>query len=124
MEKQKLARRTKLLYAVALLLVPAGCAVVLNSEPDMPEKPRTYETEALTCAKSRIKEMLKSPRTAKFPWGSDEATIKLLEGTTFEVSSYVDAENSFGAMLRTNYTCLVTYTPDTSMCETRCKLNE
>ena len=124
MEQPRKSRRQTFLYIIALLLVPAGCVVVLNSEPDVPEKPRTYETEALTCAKSRVKEMLKSPRTAKFPWGSDEAVIKLIEGTTFEVSSYVDAENSFGAILRTNYTCLVTYTPDTSMCETRCKLNE
>ena len=49
-----------------------------------------------------VEKELKAPRTAK--WESCfDATI--IEGTnqTYTVSSYVDSENSFSALIRTNY---------------------
>lgn len=55
-----------------------------------------------------VKEALKSPSTAKFPnidewyFGKDKEKIV--------VQSYVDAQNSFGAMLRSKFQ--VTFTPD------------
>ena len=51
-------------------------------------------------AKHFVKQTLKAPRTAKFPF--------IVQGEyqgdcLFVVRSYVDAENSFGAMIRTHY---------------------
>ena len=51
-----------------------------------------------------VKKRLKAPSTAKFPWNyRDDDTKILKEGTTYTVVSYVDAQNSFGAMLRKYY---------------------
>jgi hypothetical protein len=49
---------------------------------------------------------LKAPATAKFP----EFNIRMLtevDDGTYTVKSYVDAQNSFGALIRTDFVCHV-----------------
>lgn len=48
-----------------------------------------------------VKEKLKSPKSAEFPSYSDNFAKK--NGNTITISAYVDAENSFGVSIRTNY---------------------
>lgn len=50
-----------------------------------------------------VKKYLKSPRTAKFPWLPSDSQIKNTKNNIYQVSSYVDSQNSFGAIIRTNY---------------------
>jgi RNA polymerase subunit RPABC4/transcription elongation factor Spt4 len=58
---------------------------------------------AYTMAQQFIKERLKSPSTAEFPSEhSDELTTHLGDGK-FIVDSYLDAQNSFGAIVRVEY---------------------
>jgi len=57
---------------------------------------------AAVCAQNKIKTMLKSPSSAKFPWGLKSS---LISGNKYRVANYVDSQNSFGAMIRTNYVC-------------------
>ena len=54
-----------------------------------------------------IKEKLKSPSTAKFPSLSDWSIYEK-SYNTYSVSSYVDAENGFGAEIRTYFSLTVT----------------
>lgn len=58
---------------------------------------------AVTAAQNLVKEQLKSPSTASFP-SSASAYAVSTDGTYFYVSGYVDAQNSFGAELRQNWT--------------------
>jgi hypothetical protein len=60
---------------------------------------RTVAIEAFSMAKRYVKDRLKAPSTAKFPWYSDGFVEKGLSDR-WVVTSYVDAQNSFGAMLR------------------------
>ncbi|MFT8312970.1 MAG: hypothetical protein ABF633_01800 [Clostridium sp.] len=53
-------------------------------------------------AQDTVKSNLKAPDTAKFP-AYDENNIKDLGNYEYEISSYVDAQNSFGADLRNNF---------------------
>jgi hypothetical protein len=53
-----------------------------------------------------VEKNLKAPSTAKFPWYS-EPFVTDLGGGRFRVSAYVDAQNTFGAQIRTQYTCVV-----------------
>lgn len=55
-----------------------------------------------------VKELLKSPASAEFPILTDEA-IKQLNDSTFIIENYVDSDNSFGAKLRSRYTCKVIF---------------
>lgn len=55
-----------------------------------------------------VKEYLKSPASAEFPILSDEL-IKQLNDSTFIIENYVDSDNSFGAKLRSYYSCKVIF---------------
>lgn len=60
------------------------------------------DVEVYGNAKAGILNQLKSPRTAKFPSAS-KASIIQYESEKFFVRSYVDSENSFGAMIRSEW---------------------
>lgn len=59
----------------------------------------------------KVKEVLKSPSTAKFPnyteWGFKQ------EKNIFTVQGYVDAQNSFGAEIRSNFQFIIDMSSDT-----------
>jgi hypothetical protein len=55
--------------------------------------------------KMYVEQNLKSPRTAKFPWDFTKHVQR--DGTTYMISSYVDSQNAFGAMIRTHFNATV-----------------
>lgn len=67
----------------------------------------TDDTEKATCwalAKEVVLEKLKSPSSAEFPtYGNSGVTITCA-GNLYTVKGYVDADNSFGASIRTTFT--------------------
>ncbi|WP_394749576.1 hypothetical protein [Spongiimicrobium salis] len=69
---------------------------------------RNYEDAAFN-AQRLIKNKLKTPTTAKFP-ASFQATVNKNVKGNYEVSSYVDSQNGFGAMVRTNWSAEIRYT--------------
>lgn len=62
--------------------------------------------EIMTMTQLLVEKELKAPTTAKHP-DLENYKIKSLGENRFEVSSYVDAQNSFGAMIRTYYYAVV-----------------
>jgi hypothetical protein len=60
------------------------------------------KTWAITMAQAFVKERLKSPSSASFPWSYDEYRVSHI-GSEWCVSGYVDAVNGFNANLRTRW---------------------
>ena len=81
-----------------------GIVTRVRSEKDNTIISDETKAECWTLAINNVKESLKSPSTAKFPssYNSDGVSITRNDNTYY-VSSYVDAENSFGAIVRTNF---------------------
>lgn len=67
------------------------------------------EIDAWVCSEDIVKNNLKAPSTAKF-CSYTEATVTYTGGANYTVKGYVDAENSFGAMIRNNFTVTLTLT--------------
>lgn len=63
------------------------------------------ELDAQLNAEQYVKQLLKSPSTAVF----GTADITEVEQGVFSVQSYVDSQNDFGGVVRTNYECTVRY---------------
>jgi len=62
------------------------------------------EARLIGIAQEAVRERLKAPRTACFTGGGlPEPTVTRLDDGSVHVSGYVDAENSFGALLRKWY---------------------
>ena len=60
-------------------------------------------TAAFVC-QGAVRDRLKAPAGADFQSPRQSAIVALAAGR-YQISSYVDAQNSFGAKLRTAYTC-------------------
>jgi hypothetical protein len=62
--------------------------------------------ELIDSSQEAVKQSLKAPRTAKFPGiilERDEYKIYQKTNGSYQVSSWVDAQNSFGAMIRNHW---------------------
>ena len=71
------------------------------------------EVLAHVMATNFVKRELKSPATAKFPYTSDrDVKIVKLAECRFQILSYVDSQNSYGAMLRSRFTVTMDGAPD------------
>lgn len=72
--------------------------------------PEWYVPEAYSISKTFVKRYLKSPGSAQFPASSDEirkSVIVFGDGITYRIVSYVDSHNTFGALVRTSYSCTI-----------------
>ena len=76
-----------------------------------------YQGTIIANVQEEVKKQLKSPKSADFPWGFDEYNITY-QGESedglymYSVESYVDAENAFGAEIRSEYMCMIHVTKD------------
>lgn len=80
------------------MIFVVGCAALTstNREPYDP----TNKLEAIAQCEATVEDPLKSPSTAEFDSQASGYG-------TWSVTGTVDAENSFGAMVRSNYECTV-----------------
>lgn len=71
------------------------------------KEPYTPEFLSYVAAKQFISDRLKAPSTAKFqPY--DESIVKT-NGELYQVTLWVDAENSFGAKIRSKFIVMIKY---------------
>jgi len=66
------------------------------------------EIDAFVMSQTFVKKELVSPSSAKFPW-FDKSMVTQVDEDTWIINSYVDSQNKFGAMLRTNYIAKIKY---------------
>ena len=93
-------------FFIIFLVFKCSCSQTDEQVSDNNEQ--NSKITALTAAQEEVKARLKSPSSADFPWGSD--CVTKISDNTYIINSYVDSQNSFGAMLRTNFTCQITLT--------------
>ncbi|WP_156484829.1 hypothetical protein [Bhargavaea cecembensis] len=67
------------------------------------------ETESKAYAQWFVEQHLKAPSTAEFNWDNEAVEI---DDDVWQVTGSVDSENSFGGMIRSNYTVEVRYKGD------------
>lgn len=91
-----------------------------TSKKEIAEQDAAYEKAcrnditAYVMAQEYVKERLKAPATAKFPHINDRGVqAKYLGNCTHSIVGYVDAQNGFGATLRTHYAVQVMHNPKT-----------
>ena len=73
---------------------------------------------AYNYAEEFVEKRLKSPSTAKFPKTMERSNhVTILGGGKFKINSWVDSQNSFGATIRTNFTCTIIFEGNKVRCE-------
>lgn len=74
----------------------------------VPPPPLPSNTEAYIMGQTFVKQMLVSPASAEFPY-SDEAQVVKYGDSVYAIKSFVDSQNGFGAMLRSDYIIKIKY---------------
>jgi hypothetical protein len=88
------------LFVILFSLELLGCS---NSDTKEPSR-----LDAYVISQQFVQQKLKAPSSADFPV-FDENMVITNDDKRFKVESYVDAQNSFGATVRTRYVCIVTH---------------
>lgn len=78
-------------------------SVSLNKAPSK----RMDKSLAYIMCKKMIAEKLKSPKSAEFAKDWNQHVTYLGDGK-YKVNSYVDSQNSFGALIRSKFSCVMT----------------
>lgn len=84
-------------------------APVVKEDPDA-WKTKDNKTMAYTMMQGFVNEYLKSPGSAKFEWISEPDCKIERDETTYVITSWVDSQNSFGALVRTKFNGMVEQT--------------
>lgn len=92
------------------ILVPMFCDGDSSTNTPTKNPPEYYKPGAFMVAETFVKRELKSPGSAKFPTSSSERrnSVKVLsDGVSYKIDSWVDSQNSFGALKRVYFTCTI-----------------
>lgn len=68
-------------------------------------------SDACLMSQKFVRQNLKAPTTALFPSSTFDNCMTTQSGVTWRVRSFVDAQNSFGAMIRSDYNVEMRYSP-------------
>jgi len=101
-----LAKKISILVIISSFIVIALVSC-MSSSNDEPRKEHST-SGASVMSEQFVLEKLKSPGSAKFASIFDQKIDDLGEGR-YKVTSYVDSQNGFGALVRTNYVCTLKY---------------
>lgn len=70
------------------------------------------ELSAYIMSQRFVKRQLRAPATADFPSWPDEYRVRVIGDCKYQVQSYVDAQNGFGALIRSNYSAVMQLYPE------------
>jgi hypothetical protein len=94
------------LVLIVFLLLVGGCTALVFGGDDSTDNGIT----AYVACQLEVETVLKSPGTAD--WPALQLATHTNEGNVWKFRSYVDSQNSFGGVVRTNYACDSTVTGD------------
>jgi hypothetical protein len=89
-------------------VMPLGCVVIDSFSPA-----KWSESKAYVTAQLNVKNQLKSPTTASFPYSSAPGVVVNHVGDDAHIVSYVDAQNGFGATIRERWIATVHWNSST-----------
>lgn len=101
------------LLLLALIAIPIVSIFVFGYNPSTAAPATGSALEACQMAQQFVRDSLKAPSSADFAGCGDTETSVARQERLWVVRSYVDADNSFGAHIRTHFTAKVIYYPAT-----------
>ena len=111
------------ILGVLLMIIFIGDGINKPSSPGKKTYSKTYSNdyasklEAYSYAENWVKDKLKSPSSAKFPDSERKVNDTEYYGdNTYKIKSYVESQNSFGAMIKTNFSCTISFKDGSVYC--------
>jgi len=108
--KRKINKITySIIFGILLIWIVVGVATCGGGDDkEKIVKSEVTNSRGWQIAKSMVKDKLKSPSTADFPYAEDG--YKIEKDSVIIIQGHVDSQNSFGAMIRMNFVIKMQYT--------------
>lgn len=104
-QEKKTSRQMKIVFVVILIFAGSWLySYFRSSDPD----PCGGSWDAYFISEQFVKKRLRAPSTASFA-GYNSSTVTKLSCKRWRVWSYVDAQNGFGAKIRTRYVAILEF---------------
>lgn len=111
--KKKRKKISSLGWAVIIIIIVLIIGFLKDCGGDSSDSNKTKYNgpeDAYLEAQSFVEKHLKSPSTADFPYYNRiKDNVKYLGTNKYKIDSYVDSQNSFGATIRTNFSCTIIF---------------
>ena len=105
--------KKQLLHLSSTIAIFAFLFLAFGSSSDSSSDTETNKMLAYNYAENFVKQRLKSPSTAEFPRLFEKAEhIIELGNDEYLIQSWVDSQNGFGAMIRSNFSCKIIFEGD------------
>jgi hypothetical protein len=103
--------KKQLLHISSILVIFAFIFLAFGSDDDnSSSSTETNKMLAYSYAEDFVKQRLKSPSTAEFPGLFEKANhITELGNDEYRINSWVDSQNGFGAMIRSEFSCKIIF---------------
>ncbi len=101
---------TTVVAGACIITVVLVCSGVFNTGPPKEPEEGSRTTMACVMIQDLVEPRLVSPATADWPWTCDKVTY--LGDGRYRVLTYVDAQNRFGGLIRSNIDAVVKYVGD------------
>jgi hypothetical protein len=109
------------LHLFSILTIVSFLFIAFGSDDDNGSSSSSTDTNkflAYSYAEDFVKQKLKSPSTAEFPGTFEkDKHITELGNSQYQITSWVDSQNGFGAMLRSKFSCKIIFEGDNVRCE-------
>ncbi len=81
--------------------------VLLGGTEEAQKRPVVSEQDAYTVCQNLVLARISTPATTQWQPAASEESTRRTGRDSFEVRSYFDAQNTFGALVRYRYACMV-----------------
>ncbi len=99
-----------LLHLASILTIFTFIFLAYGSDNESSSSDNSKKLLAYNYAEDFVKQRLKSPSTAEFPGLFEKADHIIELGTNeFQINSWVDSQNGFGAMIRSYFSCKIIF---------------
>lgn len=113
--------KKRVLHFFSILSIATFLFIAFGSDDDNGSNSSSSNTDkflAYSYAEEFVKKRLKSPSTAEFPRTFEkDKHITELSNQTYQINSWVDSQNGFGAMIRSKFSCKIIFEGDKVRCE-------
>ena len=114
----KVTKLTKHFLSILLISIFILIAIGSSDNESSSSSSSDRSRSAYYYGEEFVKKRLKSPSTAKFAGNLEKKDhVTKIAENEYKIDSYVDSQNSFGATIRSYWSCTIKFVDDNVQCE-------
>ena len=102
----------ELVIGVIIVILAVWALIAFNSSSSSTSSDTKTDSSAWIMAQHFVSNRLKSPSTASYGWQVPSKCVVASGTNRWRVSGWVDSHNSFGATIRSDFSCVIVYHTD------------